>query len=178
MRTPDQFKIGEWQHYLFDAVSRETGSTWKPKSTMVAAWTRVIKGLIIDNEYTPIDSFVLALALDRIALNWGEHVAISPWEVLAPGRLFYDFTGRPLAFWRAVWFSRYAFTSQEVQYYRYHLTQWEAALIDARGEPGRLPWLRKSRKALNVAEEIIRKRSVNPRATFKLHWIRQRFADE
>ena len=171
--------IGDWQRYLFDAIRRETGNSgWKPKSTMVATWTRVIKGLVIDKEYTPIDPYVLALGLDKIALHWDEHVAISPWRVLAAGSLYYDFSGRPTAFWHAVWFSRYAFTPQEVQYYRYHLTQWEAAHIDAKGEPGRLPWLRKSRRALSHAEEVIRKRSVNPRATFKLHWLRQRFGDE
>lgn len=177
MNTPDRFKIHDWQAHLFNAVRRETRSGWKPKSTIVAAWTRVIKNLTENKEHETIDPFVLALALDVIALEWGDHVVVSPWEVLAPGRLFYRFSGRSKAFWRAVYFSRYAMTEREVLFYRYHLTQYEVGLSMIRGEAGRLELLRSHKFALAQAETAIRERG-NPRPTFRLHWLRSRFANE
>lgn len=177
MKTPDQFKIKDWQTYLFSAVRREYDPAWKPKSHMVAAWTRVLKNLTQSKEYDTLDPFVLALALDVIALEWGNVAVTSPWEILAPGKLFYRFSGRSKAFWRAVWFSRYAATEGEVQYYRYWITQYEAGLGMERGEPGRLDLLVRSKRALKTAEEAIRDRG-RPRPLFRLHWLAQRFGDD
>ena len=177
MNTPDRFKIRDWCSYLFDAVRRENNREWRPKSTIVAAWTRVIRNLTENKEYETLDPFVLALALDVIALGWGDYVVTSPWEVLAPGKLFYKFSGRSKAFWRAVYFSRFASTDKEVQFYSYHLTQYEIGLSMVRGEAGRLELLRNHKVALTQAETVIRARG-NIRPVFKVHWLRQRFGEE
>ena len=80
-------------------------------------------------------------------------------------------------FWRAVWFSRYAWTPHQVQYYRWYLTQWEVGLSMTRGEPGRQELLSKCRRKLEASEQIIRGMN-NPRMAFRLHWLHERFGDE
>lgn len=171
MKTPDTFKIRDWQHYVFAAVRRETGKQWQPKSHTMASWTKCLKDLL-KNE---VDCFMLALGLDLLALSWDPWR--SPWEQLATGSLFRPFRlqARSLSFWKAVWFSRYASGEHEVQYYRYHLTQYDAALSLPQGEPGRQTALRSSKKALAEAERTLVIRNNQP--AFEIHWLRDRMGD-
>ncbi len=179
MKIPSEFKTKDWVSYLKLAVQRETGKQWKPKAHMIAAWTRVFKNLTQSKEYDGIDPFLLALAIDVIALEWLGGDVISPWEVLAPGKLFYQFVGKSKAFWRAVWFSRYAITDREVNYYDYHLTQYEAGLAMEPGEFGRYEMLKNSKRALAESETFIMARiQSNMRPLFRMHWLEVRFGLE
>jgi hypothetical protein len=137
----------------------------------MASWTKVIKDLL-KNE---VDCFMLALGLDLLALSWDPWR--SPWELLSTGYLFRPFRqlGRSRSFWKAIWFSRYAETEHEVQYYRYHLTQYDAALSLPQGEPGRQTLIKSSKRALAEAERTLVTRDVSP--TFEIHWLRDRLGD-
>ena len=174
MRTPNQFTVKEWQAYLFDAVRRETGAAWGPRPHTIASWTKVLKNLLADG----VDCVMLALALDVLALDWSSHTTSSPWELLAPGSLFFEFRRRPRprAFWRAAWFSRFASTDEEVQFYRYWFVQYDVALSMTRGEDGRAGLLRRSKSALARAEAVLARRG-NPRPAFRMHWLRERMGD-
>ena len=170
MKTPPQFTIKDWQHYVFNSVKRETGKPWDVKGHVIAAWTKKIKSLLFEDA----NPYMLALGIDVLALNWDSWRMTSPWEVLAPGSLFLPFRRypRPMSFWRAVWFSRYAQTKHEVLYYVYHMLQLEAAFGIPEGEPGRAELAKSSRQALTTAEKIVVKRDDAP--TFKVHWLLDR----
>ena len=90
IKPPSEFEIKDWVPYLKGAILRETGKEWKP---MYGTWTKKFKDLTEEGEYNSIDPFLLALAVDVIALNWSSMKVVAPWEVLSPGRLFYQFSG-------------------------------------------------------------------------------------
>jgi len=168
MRSPDQYAIVDWQHYLFAAIERETGEPWKPPSYIVAGWTRKIKELL----KAEFDSYDLALGIDLLAIHWVDTEQLTPYRVLSPGYLITMLQDipRPLVLRRAVWFSRFAQTDDESWYYKYWLTQLESSLSTPAGVEGRGELLSKSIRKLADAEHIIRGRDAV--ATFKYHWLR------
>lgn len=173
IKTPPQFSIKDWQHYVFAAVKREIRKPWNVKPHVIAAWTRKLKDLLRDE----VNPYMLALAIDVLALNWDSWKMTSPWEVLAPGSLFLPFRRylRPMPFWRAVWFSRYARDKHEVLYYSYHLTQLEVSFEIPEGNWGKTELAKRSRQGLAKAEEVIVGRDTSP--VFKLHWLRDRLGN-
>lgn len=169
LNTPDKFRTNDWTKYTFGAVHRETGEKWKPKGYVVATWTRSFKKLIESG----LDSYILALGVDLLALDWSGVEFVSLWQTLSVGAFTFPFRQqllRPSYFWRAVWFSRYARTEHEVQYYRYWMSQIEEALDAEPGALGVAELLKKSRDKLITAEAKVRNRGGEP--AFKMHWLR------
>ena len=163
MKTPDELTRAELMTYLRDAIKREHGVEWKPKSYIWATWAKQL-AYLIDHEVPP---YLVALGLDLIALDWPRVAEESPWEILSPGSLLKPFrgVGWPVWLWRAVWWSRQAHSPDEVRYYQYWLIQAGLAC-----DGTTLEAVTEARAALEVAEQRLRRRGA--RRQFRLHWLR------
>lgn len=168
MRTPDQYDGAEWFRYLLDAIERETGEAWSPPGFEISVWLKLIRRMRDDGA----EAYLLALAFDKVATKWDKDKPVSPWELITPGKLFYPFRGvnRPQSFWRAVWFSRYADSPDEVRYYDHWLAQLEAACTADNGTRGRSALWQTAEQKLKQAEEKIINRDKPP--TFSYNWLK------
>ena len=163
---PDRMSSDDWIVYLRASIKRETGSPWKAATWEIKDWSRRLKDSV-----SGVDSFVMALSIDIMVMNWGYEKTLSPQRALSHTRLlrwYYDMR-RPYWFWRAVWFSRYAETQAEVEYYREWLSQAEIALDTGEGRDGKKDLMKLSRDKLHEAEQIITARNMSP--TFQLNWL-------
>ena len=165
---PTQLKNEQWYTYLAIAVARETGEPPAHRPYERTLWARRLRELAAQG----VDPFVAAISIDLLALDWAHVSTLSPWLVLSPGyalRWSYSY-GRPPWFWRAVWFSRYAQTRAEVEYYHEWLEQAEFALETNDGFGDRAEAIIDAKLKLEEAERTAQGRA----ATFKLHWLAQR----
>lgn len=117
-------------------------------------------------------AFTLALALDVTAMQWERHKQVTPWVLLSAGRMMYPFRGitKPPEFWRAVWFSRYAESLDEVRYYDHWLAQLEAATNAEIGTRGKSALWQQAEQKLASAEQRILGRDQPP--TFLYNWLK------
>ena len=167
--TPDRMSADDWVVYLRQAVKRETGSPWQAAAWEVRDWSRRLTDAV-----RGVDPFVMALSVDVMAMNWGRERTLSPQRALSHVRMlrwYYDMR-RPLWFWRAVWFSRYAGTRYEAEYYGEWLAQAEAALDTGEGRSGRGELMGRARKRLHEAEIELTERGGAPE--FAFDWLGQR----
>lgn len=163
---PPRMGADDWTIYLREAIKRETGQPWQVAAWEVKDWsnrlTMTVKG---------VDPFVMALSVDVMAMNWGYERTLSPQRALSHVRMlrwWYDWR-LPRWFWRAVWFSRFARTAAEVEYYNEWLAQAESAINTGDGYGGKSRMTSMAKGKLREAENIIVSRGGPPE--FKLDWM-------
>lgn len=168
MRTPDDFDATEWFRYFLGAVERETGAPWSPPGFEVNVWLKLIKRLADDGA----DPYYFALALDLVAIHWERYSAVSVWELITPGMLFYRVRSMPRSpvFWRGVWYSRFAETEDEVRFYDHWLAQLEASLKADPGTAGKSALWQTAEGKLRQAEEKILRSGKPP--IFSYNWLK------
>lgn len=167
MKYPEQMSANDFTRYTFGAVLRETGEKWQPKPYIVATWGRQFKSLLASE----VPSYLIALGLDILALDWEYSVSLSPWEALSTGYLLKPFRdgGGGVWFWRAVWFSRFAKTESEVNFYNHWLTASRQGTETPTGTAGKGEYIKDVREKLQRAEVKIKRQRRQP--VFKLHWL-------
>ena len=152
---PDRMSTDDWVKYLRAAIKRLTGSPWGASVWEVKDWARRLGESVKD-----VNPFVMALSVDVMVMNWGYERTLSPQRALSHVRMlrwYYDMR-RPYWFWRAVWFSRYAATEEEVAYYCEWLAQAETAIDTGDGHSGKTELMRTSRDRLREAEGVVTSR--------------------
>ena len=166
LKYPDRMSGEDWPLYLRAAINRATGTPWKAAKWEVKDWSNKL----MENA-RGVDQFVMALAVDVMAMSWTTERALSPQRALSHARMlrWYYNMRRPRWFWRAVWFSRYARTPAEVAYYREWLEQAETALDASDGYGGKRELLSRSKRMLAGAEAEITGRGEAP--TFMFDWL-------
>lgn len=154
-----------WMRYLFDAVRRETGEKWKSPQYQIGIWTKGLKKLDADG----VPSYLIALGIDLLALQWDSVKRENIWEVTTVGYLLKPFrdVGYPMWFWKAVWWSRYAKKGREVDYYRHWLRQAQNALTQGTSASA----ISEAKEKLRAAETKLR--ASERRSTFSLHWLKE-----
>lgn len=122
-------------------------------------WVKLLK------DYEDADPFEIVCALDFLAINWGNR---PPWEALSAGALMWPirrslFKGN--VWWRAMWFSRFASTPQQIAFYTFWLDHLEDAVLND-SKTGQ----RKAIAKMAEAERRIRAKGEAP--TFTLHLLK------
>ncbi len=163
---PDRMSVDDWVVYMRATIKRLTGSPWKAAVWEVKDWSRRLADSV-----SGVDPFVMALSVDVMAMNWGYERTLSPQRALSHVRMlrwYYDMR-RPYWFWRAVWFSRYAATESEAEYYCEWLAQAETAIDTGDGYDGKEELMRTAKTRLREAESVVTARGGSPE--FLLDWL-------
>lgn len=174
MKTPEHYTNKDWANYMFRAYKRELGVEWKPVQFTIQSITRMCNRRIKDG----IDPYLVAMKLDLLAFenNVSDETFVvdqlQPWLITAP---FFE-RKRGLAFWRAVWYSRFADTDHQIEFYRHWLRQYEFAYELANVNEDKIQLLVTCKKQFAMAEKKIK--TDNSKPVFKFHWLREFMTNE
>ena len=170
MKTPKEFTLEEWVDYFIGALRREAEPQYNPRSYFKAHLITEFANL----NHQGINPWVLAIAIDNVAVKWNEFKFKAPWELVTWNQINKPFREKELPnfFWRTVWFSRYWQTVEEVNSYKKWFFKYWLAISNKRGETGRDTLLFDSICALQKIEEKIIIREVPEPASFLWHWVR------
>lgn len=166
MKSPEDFTPPQWKTYITNALKRETGD--KPNPFLYKFFHMKVQGAL-GNMFDP---YMLAIGIDLLALECKDAREEPLLEGMSDIRLLKSMFALPRsrAFWRAVWFSRYAVTEHQIGYYRYWLKQYGYA-YDRRDHPRSKKLMEECKQRLSEAEQMIR--SEEPKVSFKIHWLRE-----
>jgi hypothetical protein len=125
MKLPHQFERRDWLAYILTSIARQNGGQLPRWSTHDSS---VAENALARCRREGADPYELAVALDQLARNWTAQREF--YSLFSAGYVLHTTRQSwwlPPAFWRGVYFSRYARNAHEVAFYAQWLTELEAA---------------------------------------------------